>query len=726
MDISLDLRAHSGWMVDFDPENQEMVLSQPDRGISLQGRLCFHRLDGDMSHEWRISPPAFKGAQRLWLVDPNGDCQGYLSIRQSADRIQLSLAQRPPQIYQGLLRFEATIGFGKNAFACRTRPARASDVVQIASGPADSLLNDSLFDVETDTALRFSGSTARLETYPVSEHTQQFGVILEARSDQSETSEIVIEVLPDYYRSRWVPWYKPLDKGRVPQAPSGWMSWNTYFDQAGEEENLAEARLGARHLKPYGLEIWSIESWQDNSDNLPVSNFHNLTLRSHPEQFPNGMEWLANQIRKLGFKPGIWAVSFGTGDEDFYNSRRDWFLHLPDGKPMHNWNGRFLLDPSQPPAVQFTQHTHWTMAREWGYEFFKTDGISGRGANLSAHFFENPEVRQAFKYDCPEPLREWLEAIRAGIGEESTLLACQGHYTGPEVAFADAARIGADIVHPNHPPKWSNYLDQALVSLSQLFTHGIIWYNDPDTIMAGAYAPTELARLAATVVALPGQVTFFADQLAELPPDRLWLMQRCLPVCDAHPLELYPIYEPRPIWDLKIRRPFGQWDVVSLFNFGPRAHVVQLRFADLGLAPEKEFLLYDFWNGKFLGEFLEEARFEIPAKSNLLLAVHEKLDRPQLLSTDRHLTQGAVELEDLKWDPKRNELSGRSLLVGGETSNLTVHVPKGWKLEKARGRGRIGRNVRIETTQIARDRTVKLRLTASRSRSLDWVISFKA
>ena len=179
----------------------------------------------------------------------------------------------------------------------------------------------------------------------------------------------------DYYRSRYVPYYRPLDGSAAP-APTGWMSWNTYFDRAGEAENLAEARLGAKHLKPYGLEIWSIESWQDNSPSQPVRQFHNLTLRPDPAQFPHGMEWLAQQIRKLGFIPGIWTVPFGTGDAAFYRQHRTWFLHHRDGRPMQNWCGEYVLDPSQPAVRRHMAQTHRTMA-EWGYDFFKIDGVFG-------------------------------------------------------------------------------------------------------------------------------------------------------------------------------------------------------------------------------------------------------------------------------------------------------------------------------------------------------------
>jgi len=114
------------------------------------------------------------------------------------------------------------------------------------------------------------------------------------------------------------------------------MSWNAYFDTAGEKENLEEAGIAARYLKRFGLNIWSIESWQENSARLPVSNFYNLTLRASPEKFPHGMKWLAGQIRALGFRPGIWTVPFGTGDTAFYQAHREWFLHDPQGQPMRN------------------------------------------------------------------------------------------------------------------------------------------------------------------------------------------------------------------------------------------------------------------------------------------------------------------------------------------------------------------------------------------------------
>ena len=40
----------------------------------------------------------------------------------------------------------------------------------------------------------------------------------------------------------------------------------------------------------------------------------------------------------------------------------------------------------------------------------------------------------------------------------------------------------------------------------------------------------------------------------------------------------------------------------------------------------------------------------LPPASVALLALHEKQGHPQVVSTDRHVLQGALELQELNWD----------------------------------------------------------------------------
>jgi hypothetical protein len=670
------LDAHDGWQASFDSRSSVLECRHAASGTILAGRLSFTQTHDGKRVPWTIQPARDTFARRLALVDDHNDVQGYTVITGDALRLALTVVHRPPHTYGGELCFAPEIRFGAQAFACRTRVSSESCVVQMASGPADSLLNDSLFDAQRDLVLRLGGKELALSTSDASPSAAaRFHAALCAEVSKSDAAAITVELLPDYYRSRYSPRYRLIDRRRCPSAPTGWMAWNAYFDRATEDDDLAEARVGARCLKPFGLEFWSIESWQENSPRLPVSDFHNLTMRASPEKFPHGMKWLADQIRALGFRPGIWTVSFGTGDESFYKAHRDWFLHDRDGRPMKNWNGRYVLDPSQAAVRRYTEATHRQMSADWGYEFFKCDGMSGRSASYAAHFFERPEVRAAFREPCDDPYGMWVESLRRGIGPDRLLLACQGHYTGSDAGWCDASRIGGDLVHFPNPPGWKDYLNQALATQSQLFVNNLLWYNDPDTLMVGEFAPLNSARIATTVVALPGQLTFFGDKLTHLPADRMRLLQQALPVCDVRPLDLLPLDELRPVWDLKIRRPFGSWDVVSLFNWSNAPATLRLTFAQLGLDSAKEYLLYDFWNHKFLGPRKDLIEVPLEPRSNLLLAIHPRLDRPQFLSTDRHVSQGGVELTGTTWNQDRSQLDCTFKLVENDPLTAYFYAP---------------------------------------------------
>lgn len=643
-------------------------------GMRLQGTLTF--TVGDK--QWTLTRSRDDVVDRPAWLDPNGNVQGYLACRNEGDRFEIMVLHRCAQSYAGVMRLEGVVSLGTNSFACRTQAPISTRVVQMASGLADSRLNDSLFDLDSDTVLRFGADSAQVTSGAPSTFTVQ----LSAQVADAARSTITLDLQRCYYASRYVPHYRPIDKARCPSPPTGWMSWNVYFDTAGAAENLAEARQGARHLQPFGLEFWSIESWQANSDRLPVSVFHNLDLSCHPTQFPEGMKKLAGDIRAMGFRPGIWTVPFGTGDKAFYEAHREWFLHADDGTPMRNWSGVYVLDPSQTAVRDHMCEMHRVMSEEWGYEFFKVDGMSGRQQGYSAHFYERDEVRRAFRYPCPNPMKLCVQALREGMGADRIFLACQGHYSGPEAGVADAARIGGDIVSPNQPSTWHNIRSQAWSTLTQLFVHNILWYSDPDTLLVGAFHGIEQARVTATVVALPGQMMFAGDKLAELPPERLRLLQQSLPVCDVRPLDLFPIFDLRPVWDLKVRRPFGQWDLVALFNWTDQDGEVAVCLEELGLTSGQTYLLYEFWESRFHGRTSDVISLPVPARGVRLVAVHPDLGRPQFLSTDRHITQGATNLEGLRWDEAEKTLSVEVKLVGGHSTRLRFAVPTGYRLKE--------------------------------------------
>lgn len=678
-DVAFDV---GRWRVAYEDAGSRLVLTHADGEASVSGELSFTGpcavtgagIGKDASTcAWRVVSPRDGAGRRLALVDTRDNVNGYVSFHGDGESVSVLVCHRTAFAYAGTLRYDAEIRYRADAYPCSLTPRAGERVLTMKSGPAVLLQDDALYSPGVDEALqiaggRFAGKGARR-------------VEAELSIADPAAAELSFKVVRGWYKNRWVPYWRKPDRTRSPRAPTGWLSWNTYFDTAGSKENLAEARFAAKHFRPFGMEIWNIESWQDNSPKLPVAHFHNMNLETYSVQFPEGMKWLADEIRKLGFRPGLWMAPFGTGNDEFYAKHRDWFLHRADGKPVGCWNGRYTLDPTVPEAREHLKKMFNTASREWGYEFFKIDGMSGRGHGYCAHLYERPGIRALFADPaCPNPFELCVKAFREGIGEDRIFLACQGHFTGAEAAYADASRTGADIVHPNQPVKWENILLQARCTVNQSFAHANVFWSDPDCMLVSQTAlAREQAQVEATVVALPGQQTFAGDKLAELAPDRVRLIQQALPACETRPARLYPQFGRHSVWNLAVARQFGDWHVVALFNWDDEEKTVGADFVELGVGADQAFIGWEFWTSSWLGRIEKRLELAVPPRSVRLVALQRDLGRPQFLTSDRHITQGAVELKSLDWDGKR--LTAGIAAVGGFPQTVRFAVPDGFTLK---------------------------------------------
>ena len=143
--------------------------------------------------------------------------------------------------------------------------------------------------------------------------------------------------------------------------------------------------------------------------------------------------------------------------------------------------------------------------------------------------------------------------------------------------------------------------------------------------------------------------------------------------------------------------------------------------ADLGLPPERPYLVYDFWQDRLLGRFVGRVSLDVPPRSSRLLALHEDLGRPQFLSTDRHLTQGATSLRALAWQERPRTLSGETELVPGEPTRLTFFVPEGYRLGSISATG-----AKVTQVDTPGDGTLTVALQSSRARAAKWRLHFLA
>lgn len=664
--------ARSEWNFKFDEKSS--AFSAESGGVAISGTLSFF----SEGKKWSISDSRDGVKNRLALVDGAGDVQGYIVFPKNNSELEMLFYHRTAQAYRGVMRFDGEIKVASGSFACRSKPSAGERVLALGFNGADSNLNDSVFDPQSDTLLQLSAASLNISTV----REGLFKVSMSGDIGESSQAKFSFDLQKNYFKNRYVPYYRPLDRKNCPKTPTGWMSWNTYFDKATADDNLAEARIGKKYLQPFGCEIWSIESWQGNSDKLPVSKFHNMNLETNVKQFPEGMEKLARDIKALGFRPGLWMAPYGTGNREFYEAHKDWFLHDADGNPIKSWNGVYTLDPTVPEALEHLKNIFRKASREWGYEFFKIDGMSGRNRSYCAHLYERPEIRARFKNpDCPNPFEVTVKAFREGIGDDRIFLACQGHTSGPEASYAEMARTGADIVHPNKPVMWKNVMLQGRCTINQIFTHNISMIADPDTLLVRDL-PLEEARVTATIVALPGQLTFFGDKLDGLDPSRMKILQQSLPPAFVRPMNLYPYFSMLPVWNLAVKSAvLGDFNVVAFFNWSDAEKLVEVSAEELGIPAGESYVCREFWTETIYGNMQSPFAFRVPARGVRVVSIRPSLGRPQIVGSDRHIAQTGFEILDSKWDGEDRSLSGKVALVGNFPLKVAVFVPSKYEFD---------------------------------------------
>src|SRR5262249_48331136 len=147
-----------------------------------------------------------------------------------------------------------------------------------------------------------------------------------------------------------------------------------------------------------------------------------------------------------------------------------------------------------------------------------------------------------------------------------------------------------------------------------------------------------------------GQALMSSDRLIDLPESRVELLRRVYPAVDIRPLDLYRPSPPfKPVIDLKITHLDRQYDVVGVFNYDAERTATRLiSWRELGLDPDTSYHVFDFWDHAYLGAWTRGVFLDVPPADARVLAVVPATNRPVLVSTSRHITQGWVDLLELR------------------------------------------------------------------------------
>jgi len=304
----------------------------------------------------------------------------------------------------------------------------------------------------------------------------------------------------------------PVDRERLATAavPTGWCSWYELSGGVTEADMIANLEFCATH---FGRRFFGYVQLDDGYQRATGDWQAN-------DKFPHGHRWLSDQIHARGFKAGLWVAPFAVAERSGVPAQHpDWLLKNADGAIVwdtrDDWGGKIhSLDGAHPQVQQWLYDLGRRIVRDWGYDYVKIDFLLWATAG-AAHYGGLTHA---------EAYRKGLAAIRDGLGPEVFLVGC-GAPLQHAAGFLNGMRIGGDV-----DASWGGIQGPARAAALRSFYHRSVWLNDPDCLVVRPPLTEREAQVWASIVAVAGGATLFSDNLPKLPPERVAILQRTIPV----------------------------------------------------------------------------------------------------------------------------------------------------------------------------------------------------
>ena len=547
---------------------------------------------------------------------------------------------------------------------CYAMSTEEHNFIRCGYGSVCTSLDNMIFDVENDCGFFINGALGKRFSFNYETSLYEIKTTIQKVAD--------IGVLEDVYANKYKIDYAPINKGvTFKKPPVGWMTWYSVMFDASEKTVLENTKWMAENLKKYGAEtIWLDWEWY-HKDKTGIREDGCDTFNPDREKYPNGLKYLSDEIRKYGLIPSLWiGYTNDPAENEFVKKHPDAVLVQEP-----SWCGQYFFDISHPAYLNEFLPKALAQIDEWGYEAVKYDTLP-----ICIHMHEkyhknmyNPELT------TKEAFRGMIAKTREILGNDRYLLSCCGLYDS-DVLWAcdmfDAARVGNDIFN------WKEFVKEGIGQVARYYPlHNVVFYNDPDNvIIREKYNNMEQAKSRTAFVGMLGLPVTLGDNLPELPEERVELLKRCIPVLDIHPMDVSRIdVGDTFVTNLAIETNFLNYNVVSILNCREESVDAEISLAELGIDC-KNPLTFEYFSLSVAEIKDGIIKMVLNPCETKVFAIHENRGVPQIISTSRHLSQGAFEMENMCWNDVDKVLKFTVDLVEGDDYTITLNIPRGYKL----------------------------------------------
>ena len=496
------------------------------------------------------------------------------------------------------------------------------------------------------------------------------------------------------------------DGGRP--VPNGWNSWTGSGSTGGLGTNinetlmLEELEIMVREFAPFGIDYFQM----DDGYQIVEGDWD-----PREDRFPSGLDAFSTAVEDAGLIPGIWTSAFLAGvDSSLAEDHPEWLSDPSDNVSM----GLFApdsdlraLDLSNDEVIEWLGELAGRYAEDWRMGWLKLDF-----GYFAALFLPraNPSLT------AMEVYRRGIEAVGDALGDDVFYMAIG--LMGVNYGVCDTMRLTLD-----NGPLWeefdpfsyvgegNNFKNGVRVSARRYFLNHRVWISHNDLLFfrtdhAQPDPPVtmEEATTLASFMGLSGGIVKFGEDLRNLTPEQINVWRKLLPIypVGARPMDLFTRHYPE-MYHLPIDGTLGgadaAWDVIGLLNWGrnydfaatrgliadeERTYTIDLEA--WGLDRDTDYLATEFWRESFEGIVTGELTYTVPAHGHAVIALRPATGAPQFLGHNRHLTQGATDIIEERWDDASNSLHFSLDVDAGEAEavpfeyRLRFYMPDGFQV----------------------------------------------